>query len=110
MAHVRRGAELEAEGRGEEVPFEEIGWPPTSTGKIRVFSPYQMGMPIPVGADALLARVTTFGAVRHQALLSLDRILAGCRFPPLKTNIADLRRLTNNESVRFGQYDVDTRF
>jgi acetyl/propionyl-CoA carboxylase alpha subunit len=110
VAHVRRAPVSASEEEGAAVNFEEIGWPPTPAGTIRVFSPYETGMEVPGEDEALLARVTTFGAVRHQALLTLDRILAGCRFPPVQTNISELRRITNNESLRFGQYDVDTTF
>jgi len=105
-AHVRRATSSTDEGEA----FGEIGWPPTSVSKIRVFSPFVEGMDTPQKNDALLARVTTYGAVRHQALLTMDRVLAGCRFPPVPTNVEALRRIANDEAFRFGQYDADSCF
>jgi len=107
LAHVRGGARAETEG----TTFGEVLWPPTPSGSVRVLSPYSEGSDLPEGQQrTLLARISTFGAVRHQALLTLDRILAGTEFPPLDTNIPRLREVLSHEGMRFGQYDSDSRF
>jgi len=105
LAHVRSASS--ADGDAE---FGEVLWPPTPSGSVRVLSPYGEGSEVPKEKRALLARVSTFGAVRHQALLTLDRILAGTRFPPLETNVPRLRQVLLHEGMRFGQYDAESRF
>ena len=53
-----------------------------------------------------LAKIVTHAPVRHQALLTLDRILAATTFPPLSTNISLLRSALHDEAFRAGQYDI----
>ena len=53
-----------------------------------------------------LAKVTAFAPIRHQAALTLDRMLAGSVIAPYPTNCERLRSILNDESFRAGQYDA----
>lgn len=54
----------------------------------------------------LVAKVSTYAPIRHQAVLTLDRVLAGTQVGPGATNMAELRHVLGNESFRAGQYDT----
>jgi acetyl/propionyl-CoA carboxylase alpha subunit len=54
----------------------------------------------------LVAKVSTYAPIRHQAVLTLDRVLAGTQVGPGATNMAELRQVLGNESFRAGQYDT----
>ena len=54
----------------------------------------------------LVAKISTYAPIRHQAVLTLDRVLAGTQVGPGSTNMAELRQVLGNESFRAGQYDT----
>ena len=58
-----------------------------------------------VDDGSLIAKITSFAPIRHQAVLTLDRVLAGTVVSPDETNIERLRAVLGNESFRAGQYD-----
>ena len=53
-----------------------------------------------------LAKLTTSGPVRREAILTLDRLLAGVVIAPFATNISLLRRVLQDETFRTGHYDL----
>lgn len=52
-----------------------------------------------------LARLTSSAPVRHQALLTLDRVIAGLQLPPWNTDAVTLRAVLNDERFKAGEYD-----
>jgi acetyl/propionyl-CoA carboxylase alpha subunit len=50
--------------------------------------------------DPLVATVATYAPTRHEAVLTLDRVVAETRIAPLTTNLRLLRRALNHESFR----------
>ncbi len=86
--------------------IEQVRWPPGPSGKLRIDTAIQPGMEVSPYYDSLIAKVITFGATRHEALLLLDRALAESVIEPLTTNIDFLRRVMNDQAFRAGQYDV----
>jgi biotin carboxylase len=58
-------------------------------------------------SGTLLLKTTSYAPVRHQALLSLDRILAATVVRPLETNVPLLRAVLADEALRAGQYDTE---
>jgi acetyl-CoA carboxylase biotin carboxylase subunit/3-methylcrotonyl-CoA carboxylase alpha subunit len=84
-----------------------LRWPLMPPGTLRVDSELVVGGVAAVDRDPVLAKVITYGQTRHQALLTLDRVLAEATIEPLKTNIDQLREVLADESYRAGQYDVE---
>ena len=66
------------------------------------------GGAIPEDDGQVVARVTSFAPIRHQALLTLDRVLAGARVVPRPSNANELRGILNDEGFRAGSYDART--
>ncbi len=52
-----------------------------------------------------LARLTSSAPVRHRALLTLDRVVAGLQLPPWQTDAPTLRAVLNDERFKAGEYD-----
>jgi acetyl-CoA carboxylase biotin carboxylase subunit/3-methylcrotonyl-CoA carboxylase alpha subunit len=84
-----------------------LRWPVMPPGTLRVDSELVAGSIAAVDRDPVLAKVITYGQTRHQALLTLDRVLAEATIEPVKTNVDQLREVLADESYRAGQYDVD---
>ncbi len=80
-------------------------WPSSPQRSVRVAASVQPGSPMPADDADRLLTVTTFAPIRHQALLTLDRILAGLVIAPQAIATRDARALLGNESFRAGQYD-----
>lgn len=83
----------------------DVRWPPAPQGRVRVEPSVRPGGVIAPAEDPLL-RVVAFGPIRHQALLTLDRILADTRVSPIETNVPALRKILGHEAFRAGQYDM----
>lgn len=65
-----------------------------------------VGSPVPTDDGAVLARVTSFAPIRHQAALTLDRILAGSELAPHDTNIPLIRSVLIDDGFRAGCFDA----
>jgi len=65
-----------------------------------------VGQPAPPDDWPRLAKVTTSAPIRREAALTLDRLLAGIHLDPLKTNLALLRQVLQDETFRAGHYDL----
>lgn len=95
-----------AESSLADTPVKELRAPPQPQRKVR-FDPSVVDGCAPAAADSgLLMRVTTFAAIRHGALLGLDRMLAEIDVTPVRTNARALRGVLADESFRAGQYDA----
>lgn len=88
--------------------IDALRFPIVAPGSLRVESGVSPGEEITPYYDALLAKVITFSPTRHQALLTLDRVLAETVIRPLNTNIDFLRQLLADEAFRAGQFDTET--
>jgi acetyl/propionyl-CoA carboxylase alpha subunit len=84
---------------------DEVRWPPAPTGRVRIESGIHARSRVAAEHDAMVATVTTYAPTRHEAILSLDRVIAETRIAPLVTNLRLLRRALNHESFRACQYD-----
>jgi acetyl/propionyl-CoA carboxylase alpha subunit len=84
-----------------------LRWPTLAPGSLRIESAIAVGSKVTPYYDSMVAKVITFGATRHQAILTLDRVLAETEIEPLVTNIAFLRQVLAHEAFRAGQYDTD---
>lgn len=67
-----------------------------------------VGSPVPADDGAVLARVTSFAPIRHQAALTLDRLLAGSEFAPHDTNIPLIRSILIDDGFRAGSFDANS--
>lgn len=90
-----------------EGKVERMRFPPAPYNKIRFTPGINEGDHVGGNLEPLLARVGTHAAVRHQALLNLDRALAETSILPLENNIRFLRRVLNHDSYTAGQFDCD---
>jgi acetyl/propionyl-CoA carboxylase alpha subunit len=84
-----------------------LRWPPLAPGALRIEAGIAPGSKVTSHYDPLVAKLVTFGATRHQAVLTLDRVLAETEIEPLITNIEFLRRVLAHDSFRAGEYDTD---
>jgi acetyl-CoA carboxylase biotin carboxylase subunit/3-methylcrotonyl-CoA carboxylase alpha subunit len=84
-----------------------LRWPTLAPGSLRIESAVAVGSKVTDHYDMLVAKVITFGATRHQAILTLDRVLAETEIEPLTTNLNFLRQVLGHEAFRAGQYDTD---
>jgi acetyl/propionyl-CoA carboxylase alpha subunit len=99
-------ANLSFEGPPPDGVVTELRFPNIGAGKGRIDSGLMArGRALP-GLDTTVAKITTFGPTRHQALHMLDRILAETYVAPFHTNQQTLRRVLAHESFRAGQYDA----
>jgi len=101
------GASLRVlEAAQANIEVKELRAPPQTQRKVRL-DPSVVDGCAPALADAgLLVRITTFGPIRHSAMLGLDRMLAEIDVAPLRTNARALRGVLADESFRAGQYDA----
>lgn len=79
---------------------DDVRWPPAPTGRVRIEASVQPGSRVAAHHDPLVATIATFAPTRHEAVLTLDRIVAETRIAPLTTNLRLLRRALNHESFR----------
>jgi acetyl/propionyl-CoA carboxylase alpha subunit len=90
----------------EPKPVREIRFPPAPQRQVRI-EPMIIEGQLPTSELAgALCRVTTYAPIRHQALLTLDRMLAELEVSPLETTSQKLRGILAEESYRAGQYDT----
>lgn len=94
-----------ADGRPFPGKADEVRWPPAPTGRVRIETGIHARSRIAADQDPMVATVTTYAPTRHEAVLTLDRIIAETRIGPLVTNLRLLRRALNHESFRACQYD-----
>jgi len=87
--------------------IDSLRFPSVAPGALRVETGVGPGSEMTPHYDPLVAKIISYGITRHQALLTLDRVLAETVIEPLTTNIDFLRRLLADESFRAGQYDTD---
>jgi acetyl/propionyl-CoA carboxylase alpha subunit len=87
--------------------IKSLRWPTLAPGSLRIESGVVAGSQVSQYYDPMIAKVITFGATRHQAILTLDRVLAETEIEPLTTNLSFLRSVLAHESFRAGQYDTD---
>ncbi len=100
-------ARIEAEGTFQDaVEITGLRWPTVAPGSLRIDTELAPGSRAPVDVDPLLAKVTAYGPTRHQAVLTLDRVLAEATLEPVPTNLAFVREILSDESFRAGQYDT----
>jgi len=90
----------------EPVEISALRWPMVAPGCLRVETDLALGSRVAIDLDPLVAKVTAYGQTRHQALLTLDRVLAEATIEPLVTNLAFVREVLGDESYRAGQYDT----
>lgn len=89
-----------------DAPVEEYFTPPYPTRRVRIEPSIIVGAPVAVDDRPLLAKMTVSAPIRHQAVLTLDRVLAATRVSPSRTNVTVLRQVLNHASFHAGQYDV----
>jgi 3-methylcrotonyl-CoA carboxylase alpha subunit len=93
------------DGRAFESRVDQARWPPAPQGKVRIETGVKVGSTILPDYDPMLASVTTYAPTRHDAILTLDRVLAEIHLGPVVTNLRLLRKALNHESLRARQYD-----
>lgn len=86
-------------------PITTLRWPMVAPGCLRVETELAVGHPATPDASRLVAKIASYGQTRHQALLTLDRVLAESMIAPLATNLDFLRSILADEAFRAGQYD-----
>lgn len=89
----------------EPVEIAALRWPMVAPGCLRVETDLAVGSRAATDFDPLVAKVAAYGQTRHQALLTLDRVLAEATIDPLATNLPFVREILGDESYRAGQYD-----
>jgi acetyl/propionyl-CoA carboxylase alpha subunit len=85
---------------------EQCRWASGPGGKVRIESGIQEGDTVTPYYDSMVAKVIAYDSKRHEAVLLLDRMLAGSTIAPLKTNISFLRKVLNDPAFQAGQYDT----
>jgi acetyl/propionyl-CoA carboxylase alpha subunit len=98
----------DAESGAVSAPTEitALRWPMVAPGSLRVETDLAAGARVATDLDPLVAKVTAYGQTRHQALLTLDRVLAEATIEPLATNLQFVREILGDEAYRAGQYDT----
>ena len=96
----------DVQGAPPEGVLTEFRFPPVGAGKARIETGLAQGGNVVPGYDALVAKITAFGATRHQAALALDRVIAETVVVPFATNAPLVRRVLGHEGFRAGQYDT----
>jgi acetyl/propionyl-CoA carboxylase alpha subunit len=94
-------------GRGEPLDIKALRWPVVAPGALRIETDLAVGAKSGTDYDPLVGKVIAYGQTRHQALLTLDRVLAEAIIEPLPTNLPFLREILGHESYRAGQYDSE---
>jgi acetyl/propionyl-CoA carboxylase alpha subunit len=82
-----------------------LRWPTVAPGRLRVDSDLAPGASPRLDRDGSLAKLVAFGPTRHQALLTLDRVLAEAVLEPPMADLQRLRAILADEAFRAGQYD-----
>jgi acetyl-CoA carboxylase biotin carboxylase subunit/3-methylcrotonyl-CoA carboxylase alpha subunit len=85
---------------------DQLRWPSVAPGRLRIETALAPGSEVTQYYDPMVAKVIAHGPIRHQALLTLDRVLAESLIAPLTTNLGFLREVLAHESFRAGQYDT----
>lgn len=93
------------EGDHAHAAVEQLNVPPAPHDRVRFDSSVVKGGTICPDDYPLLMRITVRMALRHLALLTLDRALAETTITPVDTNIGTLRQVLGHFSFRAGQYD-----
>lgn len=93
--------------RTEPFDIKALRWPVVAPGALRIETDLAVGARAGTNYDLLVGKVLAYGQSRHQALLTLDRVLAEATIDPLPTNLPFLREILGDESFRAGQYDSD---
>ncbi|MDD9945894.1 MAG: ATP-grasp domain-containing protein [Myxococcales bacterium] len=88
--------------------IENLRWPMVAPGALRIETGVTAGSTMTPHYDPLIAKLIAYAPTRHQALLTLDRVLAETVLTPLTTNLGFLRQVLAHEAFRAGQYDTDT--
>ncbi|MBO6938966.1 MAG: ATP-grasp domain-containing protein [Deltaproteobacteria bacterium] len=100
-------AQLMATGEADpEATATTMRFPAAPQRSVRVEQSVMEGFCIPPDDFPRLAKITAYAPIRHQAALTLDRMLAGSVVAPYPTNCDRLRSILNDESFRAGQYDA----
>jgi acetyl/propionyl-CoA carboxylase alpha subunit len=111
------GHAIEARVRTEATPhnpalgpkpdaIRALRWPPVVPGAMRIETSLAPGIVIAPEDELLIASVVTYGQTRHQAFLTLDRVLSETTIEPIVSNLRLLRDILGDESYRAGQYDT----
>jgi acetyl/propionyl-CoA carboxylase alpha subunit len=111
------GHAIEARVRTEATPhnpalgpkpdaIRALRWPPVVPGAMRIEASLAPGVVIAPEDELLIASVVTYGQTRHQAFLTLDRVLSETTIEPIVSNLRLLRDILADESYRAGQYDT----
>jgi acetyl-CoA carboxylase biotin carboxylase subunit len=111
------GHAIEARVRTEATPhnpalgpkpdaIRALRWPPVVPGAMRIEASLATGVVIAPEDELLIASVVTYGQTRHQAFLTLDRVLSETTIEPIVCNLRLLRDILGDESYRAGQYDT----
>lgn len=111
------GHAIEARVRTEATPhnpalgpkpdaIRSLRWPPVVPGAMRIEAAITPGIVIAPEDELLIASVVTYGQTRHQAFLTLDRVLSETTIEPIVSNLRLLRDILADESFRAGQYDT----
>ena len=86
--------------------IRSLRWPPVVPGAMRIETAIAPGVVIAPEDELLIASVVTYGQTRHQAFLTLDRVLSETTIEPIVSNLRLLREVLADESFRAGQYDT----
>lgn len=111
------GHAIEARVRTEATPhnpalgpkpdaIRALRWPPVVPGAMRIEASLAPGVVIAPEDEHLIASVVTYAQTRHQAFLTLDRVLSETTIEPIVSNLRLLREVLGDESFRAGQYDT----
>lgn len=84
---------------------DDAKFAPLISGKNRIELGVGRGSRIVEGDHPTLVNMAAFGATRHEALLTLDRMIAEMKLTPVVSNIRLLRKAINTETFRVGTYD-----
>jgi 3-methylcrotonyl-CoA carboxylase alpha subunit len=87
------------------VEITALRWPMVAPGRLRIETDLAVGSRAAIDIDPLIAKVIAYGPTRHQAVLTLDRVLAEATLEPLTTNLQFVREILGDESFRAGHFD-----
>lgn len=90
---------------GQPVEIAALRWPVVAPGSLRIETDLTVGSRPALDRDRMVAKIIAYGRTRHQAVLTLDRVLAEAVLDPLATNLECLREILVDESFRAGHYD-----
>lgn len=102
------GAQLLAKGAPAEAraqAVEALHFLTLPQRSARIEASVVAGATVPPDDWPRIAKLTCHAAIRHQSLLTLDRLLAISAAPPLETNKDEIRRVLQHGGFVAGQYD-----